>query len=89
MEAPGYVAAGLAASYLLFRERHRFIGALQRLIKRSRYGSLTLEKATRHHVDKWRQLPLCLGHDQLGVVEKWRRRLGRRISPDDGWEIAA
>jgi hypothetical protein len=88
MEAPSYIAAGLAASYLVFRERHRFIGALKQLIKRSRHGSLTQEKATGHQIDDWRQLPTRLGHNQLGIVGKWRRRLGHHISSEDGWGIA-
>ena len=89
MEASGCIAAGLGASYLLFRERHRFIGALKRFIKPSRPGSLTQEEATRHQLAQGRQLPTCLGHDELGIVEKWRRRLGHLISSEDGWEVAA
>jgi hypothetical protein len=89
MEAPSYIAAGLAASYLLLRERRRVIGALKRLSKQSRQESLMQEKSTDGQIDERRLPATPLDHDQLGVLENWRQRLGRHISSEDGWEIAA
>ena len=89
MEAPGYIAAGLAAGYLLSRERHRLIGALKRLNKQSRRESLTQEKSTGRQVNERRLPATCFDHDQLTILGRWRLRLGGRISSEDGWEIAA
>jgi len=89
VEAPSYIAAGLAASYLLFRERHRVIGALKGLSKQSRQDSLTQEKSSGRQVDEPRLPPTCFDHDQLRVLGKWRQRLDRLVSSEDGWEIAA
>ena len=89
MEVPGYIAAGLAASYLLFRERHRLISALKRLSKQPHRESLTQDQSTGRQLDE-RNLPAtCFKHDRLAVLGKWRRRLGAHISSEDDWEVAA